>query len=132
MQVTVCSQSQRVHPSPRESADRSESTSQLKKTQAKWLSCGSAPARKMITDISLVPLQLPEVGVNGYTGFKPGAQEIIKKGSTRPGWSEGETTAPLACDIIYQRDIEIRVRDGARLYADIFRSVLSLLMPCVR
>lgn len=59
--------------------------------------------------------------VNGYTGFFPGKSEVLPKGQTLPGWSEGERTYPLECDILFERDIEIKVRDGARLYTDIYR-----------
>jgi predicted acyl esterase len=57
----------------------------------------------------------PEVGVNNYQGFTPGRVEIVKKGA-RP--YEGRA---LESDIRIDHDVEIKVRDGVRLYADIYR-----------
>lgn len=57
----------------------------------------------------------PELGENNYQGFKPGEVEIVKKGS-RP--YEGRA---LESDIRIDHDVEIKVRDGCRLYADIYR-----------
>ncbi|KAI5239350.1 alpha/beta-hydrolase [Aureobasidium subglaciale] len=52
----------------------------------------------------------PKGGENGYLGFTPGKEEIHKAGS-RPG-----NAKPLSSDILVQHDVEIVVRDGARLY----------------
>lgn len=75
----------------------------------------------MWTDFTVFKTKPPTVGDNGYTGFRPGEVEYLKKGDTLPGWNEGERTYPLECDITYEHDIEIKVRDGARLYTDIYR-----------
>ncbi|KAK4057184.1 hypothetical protein OIO90_001679 [Microbotryomycetes sp. JL221] len=76
----------------------------------------------MTTDfeIAYVAVDPPQVGVNGYDGFKPGQQTILKAGSTRQGWDGGRTAA-LTQDILLDHDVEIVVRDGARLYTDIYR-----------
>ena len=52
-----------------------------------------------------------------YTGFK---QEtvILKKGTIRR-----EGAKPLTCDILLERDVPIKLRDGVTIYADIFRPV---------
>ncbi|THW90558.1 alpha/beta-hydrolase [Aureobasidium pullulans] len=57
----------------------------------------------------------PKVGENGYLGFTPGREEVHKAGS-RPGNAKA-----LDSDILVQHDVEIIVRDGARLYVDIYR-----------
>lgn len=59
----------------------------------------------------------PKVGENGYTEFRPGEVEVFKAGS-RPF---GEDTKALTDDVQLEHDIEIVVRDGARLYIDVYR-----------
>jgi uncharacterized protein len=61
----------------------------------------------------------PTVGHNGYTGFHPGKVEIFKSGSQ----PFGSDTKALTSDIQLEHDVEIVVRDGARLYIDIYRPV---------
>ena len=50
-----------------------------------------------------------------YPGFKP-ERLLLKKGSIR---SKGYM--PLPCDIIMERDVEIILRDGTKIYTDVFR-----------
>ncbi|KAF7596864.1 hypothetical protein BBP40_011909 [Aspergillus hancockii] len=57
----------------------------------------------------------PTLGENGYAGFQPGKSEILPK-----GWN-GFNAKPLVSDIRVDHDVEIVVRDGARLYVDIYR-----------
>jgi len=57
----------------------------------------------------------PVIGENGYTGFHPGKTEVIKAG-TRPFGGKA-----LTSDIQIDHDVEIQVRDGARLYIDVYR-----------
>ncbi|KDE04371.1 hypothetical protein MVLG_05163 [Microbotryum lychnidis-dioicae p1A1 Lamole] len=66
------------------------------------------------------PLNKPQEGVNGYQGFQPGKVETLPKGFTGKGW-DGLNSRTLASDILVEHDVEIVVRDGARLYADIYR-----------
>ncbi|KAK5048635.1 hypothetical protein LTR84_005726 [Exophiala bonariae] len=61
----------------------------------------------------------PKIGENGYAGFQPGKSEVIKAG-TRP--FDGKA---LTSDIQIDHDVEIRVRDGARLYIDVYRPANS-------
>ncbi len=50
-----------------------------------------------------------------YTGFKRETQ-VLKKGSIRlKGYK------PLECDIIFERDVPIKLRDGVTVYTDVFR-----------
>jgi hypothetical protein len=55
------------------------------------------------------------VGVNNYQGFTPGKTEVLKKGA------KPYNARPLESDIRIDHDVEIVVRDGCRLYADIYR-----------
>lgn len=57
----------------------------------------------------------PTVGENGYVDFQPGKTEVLPK-----GWN-GFNVKPLISDIRVEHDVEIVVRDGARLYVDIYR-----------
>ena len=65
--------------------------------------------------VAFKPLNPPEIGNNGYVEPTPGKSEVLKKGS-----------APFGCrtldsDVRIDHDVEITVRDGCRLYADIYR-----------
>ncbi|KAH8729134.1 Alpha/Beta hydrolase protein [Phaeosphaeriaceae sp. PMI808] len=65
--------------------------------------------------IAYKPVAKPEIGVNNYHEFSPGKTEVLKKGS-RP-----YNARALESDIRIEHDVEIKVRDGCRLYADIYR-----------
>lgn len=58
-----------------------------------------------------------------YNGFKPG-RTILEKGHVK---SSGYRA--FAQDVIYDRDITIQVRDGIKLYADVFRPADSDAQP---
>lgn len=58
-----------------------------------------------------------------YRGFCPG-QTLLKKGDV---FAEGHM--PYLCDIIFERDVAIPMRDGILLYADIFRPVTEEPVP---
>ena len=71
-----------------------------------------------------VPIQIavkrvaePQIGHNGHTGFHPGKVDIIKAESQ----PFGSDTKALTSDIRLEHDVEIVVRDGARLYVDVYR-----------
>lgn len=66
--------------------------------------------------IATKPIDPPILGRNNYKGFTPGRKEVLPK-----GWN-GYRSRALPCDILVEHDVEIRMRDGARLYADIYRS----------
>ncbi|RBQ79422.1 hypothetical protein FVER14953_12221 [Fusarium verticillioides] len=58
-----------------------------------------------------------------YDGFKPG-RRVLEAGHVRyPG------RRPFGVPTVYERDQDITVRDGARLYADIFRPETSDTQP---
>ncbi|WWC64332.1 uncharacterized protein I303_106942 [Kwoniella dejecticola CBS 10117] len=60
------------------------------------------------------PIRKPEVGRQGYQGFNP-RTEYLKKGDRPYG------ARAVDCDITAEHDVEVMVRDGCRLYVDIFR-----------
>lgn len=55
------------------------------------------------------------MGVNNYQGFTPGTTEVLKKGV------EPNNASLLESDTRIDHDVEIVVRDGCRLYANIYR-----------
>ncbi|MDR1766593.1 MAG: CocE/NonD family hydrolase [Lachnospiraceae bacterium] len=57
--------------------------------------------------------------------FEPGTT-VIPKGTV---WKKGRK--PLECDIIYMRDVAIKMRDGITLYADIFRPDTEEKVPVI-
>lgn len=61
----------------------------------------------------------PEHPHFNYKGFDPSFQ-IIKKGYVR---SHGRRSFPT--DVVFERDVSITLRDGVRIYADVFRPVDS-------
>ncbi|KAH6629616.1 Alpha/Beta hydrolase protein [Boeremia exigua] len=65
--------------------------------------------------VAYKPIQKPEVGVNNYQGFTPGKTEVLRKGA------KPHNARPLESDIQIDHDVEIVVRDGCRLYVDIYR-----------
>ncbi|KAF7188984.1 Cocaine esterase [Pseudocercospora fuligena] len=69
--------------------------------------------------IAYKPIGKPEIGVNNYQGFHPGKTEILPK-----GWQRNNAK-PLESDIRVDHDVEIVVRDGCRLYVDIYRPAYS-------
>lgn len=69
-----------------------------------------------------LPVNAPRVR---YPGFK---QEtfILKAGSIRR-----EGTMPLPCDILLERDVPVKMRDGVTIYADVFRPVNGESCPAI-
>jgi len=59
-----------------------------------------------------LPLSAPRAR---YTGFRPGSS-ILKKGTVRR-----EGALPLPCDIILERDVALKMRDGTTIFTDVFR-----------
>lgn len=60
-----------------------------------------------------------------YPGFR---QEtvVLQEGSVRR-----EGSKPLACDILLERDVPIKLRDGVTIYADVFRSTDGKPCPAI-
>lgn len=69
-----------------------------------------------------LPVDAPRVR---YPGFNPDTL-ILKAGSVRR-----EGAIPLPCDILLERDVPIRLRDGVTIYADVFRPVGDEACPAL-
>ena len=69
-----------------------------------------------------LPLNAPRAR---YTGFKPGRQ-LLKKGSVRR-----EGAMPLTCDIVFERDVALKMRDGTTIYTDVFRPATKGRFPAI-
>ncbi|KAL3484677.1 Alpha/Beta hydrolase protein [Aspergillus germanicus] len=70
-------------------------------------------------NITYKPISPPLVGENGYRGFL-GFSEILPK-----GWKASDSSKPLSTDILVDHDVELRMRDGCKIYADIYRPTTS-------
>jgi uncharacterized protein len=57
--------------------------------------------------------------------FKPGST-LLKKGTTY-----FQNSLPLPCDIIWDRDTAVKMRDGTTIYADVFRPVGEIKLPAI-
>ena len=69
-----------------------------------------------------LPVDAPRVR---YPGFKTETL-ILKAGSVRR-----EGAMPLPCDILLERDVPIRLRDGVTIYVDVFRPVGDEACPAL-
>ncbi|KAJ9142984.1 X-Pro dipeptidyl-peptidase C-terminal non-catalytic domain-containing protein [Pleurostoma richardsiae] len=63
---------------------------------------------------TVVPITPPEPGVGGY-------QELNPRSEVLPAGWNGFGGRPLPCDILVEHDVAITVRDGAKVYCDIYR-----------
>jgi uncharacterized protein len=61
----------------------------------------------------------PLVGENGYRGFL-NVSEILPK-----GWKANDSSRALSTDILVDHDVELEMRDGCKIYADIYRPTYS-------
>ncbi|KAM5364995.1 hypothetical protein ACJZ2D_011255 [Fusarium nematophilum] len=75
--------------------------------------------------VAFKPLTKPQVGVNGYVNPSIGKSEVLQKGSSP------FNARTLDSDIRIDHDVEITVRDGCRLYADVFRPTGSDKVPVI-
>ena len=60
-----------------------------------------------------------------YPGFAPGITKIPK------GWVREEGFLPAARDILWERDVAVKLRDGTTVYVDIWRPVTEDPVPCL-
>jgi predicted acyl esterase len=67
----------------------------------------------------LKEVEFPSIQHNAFTGFNPG-RTIYKKGTV-----VYEGGPELQCDIICDRDVAVTMRDGVKIYIDIFRPANS-------
>ena len=60
-----------------------------------------------------------------YPGFKPGT-ELLRAGTVaRRGYGA------LPCDIVFERDVAVELRDGTTIYADVFRPATEGPVPAI-
>lgn len=60
-----------------------------------------------------------------YPGFNPG-KTILRKGTVKE-----KGRLPLPCDIIWERDVAVTLRDGTVIYTDIFRPTTDEKYPAI-
>lgn len=69
-----------------------------------------------------MPLDAPRAR---FPGFSPNVA-ILKAGTVRR-----EGAKPLPCDIVFERDVMVRLRDGTRIVTDVFRPVEAGRYPAL-
>ncbi|KAI0973190.1 Alpha/Beta hydrolase protein [Xylaria arbuscula] len=75
--------------------------------------------------VAFKPLNPPVVGELGYLRPTLGRKEVLRQGSAPFG------ARKLDSDLLVEHDVECVVRDGSRLYADIYRPTSSEKVPVV-
>ncbi len=60
-----------------------------------------------------------------YPGFKPGTTTLPRGSVHRKG------ALPLPCDIIFERDVAVTMRDGVTIYVDVFRPAGDEKVPAI-
>lgn len=67
-------------------------------------------------NVPLETINAPKVGNGGYTGFNPHSEVLPA------GWKYNHPDAkPLTSSILVEHDVTITMRDGANVYADVYR-----------
>jgi predicted acyl esterase len=96
----------------------------IPKTGVDWQGANPVP-------ISFKPVSKPTIGHNSYEGFHPNRKDLLKKGHSKKQWDD-QDGKKLECDIIRDNDVEIVMRDGTKLYADIYRPADAKgKIPCI-
>lgn len=67
----------------------------------------------------------PSTGIARYPGFAPG-KFVLKAGTVRR-----KGARPLTTDIVFERDVPMKLRDGTTIYTDIFRPVGDGKYPAI-
>ena len=79
----------------------------------------------MAIEIAWYPVQPADTPGSGYPGFDPHT-EIYPK-----GYQAQEGRLPFACDTICEQDVTIVLRDGTKIYADVYRPVTDEPVPAI-
>lgn len=105
-----------------------------------WNVFGSSMAETAYSPVSKGPLRIygddkypiyyrkplpPDAPRARYTGFRP-SRTLLKQGTVRR-----EGARPLPCDIIFERDVALKLRDGVTIYTDVFRPVTNSKCPAL-
>jgi predicted acyl esterase len=72
------------------------------------------------------PIKHPKIGENGYAGFKTHTEVLPKGWQMRPGNSRA-----LPCAIVADHHTQIVMRDGCRIYCDIYRPHNAEKVPAI-
>lgn len=80
-----------------------------------------------VGDVGLLfrELKKPELGQDGYIGSDPSV-EILPVGHRRT-----QTSKTFEVETVWEKDIEVPLRDGTILRGDIFRPASSGLIPAI-
>ncbi|GME26950.1 Peptidase S9/S15 [Neofusicoccum parvum] len=70
--------------------------------------------------VAYKPIPRPTPGENNYRGFTPGATEVLPA-----GWQLAPDTRATTTAIRIDHDVRVTVRDGCRLYIDVYRPATS-------
>jgi hypothetical protein len=95
----------------------------------------AAPGKKpsaepQANSVGNIPLQFRKASPPGQS--EPGYPDFQTTKATLPkGFVKVPGALPLPCDIIFERDVPVKLRDGAVLYADIFRPAAAEKVPAV-
>ncbi len=78
-------------------------------------------------DIEVIYKKMPPLNSPrcNYPGFVQESRVLAK------GWTKEPGTLPLPCDIRWDRDVEIPLRDGTKIYCDIFRREGAGKIPAI-
>ena len=79
----------------------------------------------MSIEIAYYPVQPADTPGSGYPGFHPHTELYPK------GYQAQEGRLPFACDTICEQDVEIVLRDGTKIYADVYRPVTDTPVPAI-
>lgn len=79
----------------------------------------------MSIEIVYYPVQPADTPGSGYPGFHPHTEVYPK------GYQAQEGRLPFACDTICEQDVEIVLRDGTKIYADVYRPVTEEPVPAI-
>lgn len=83
------------------------------------------PAAMEPADVLFRPARPLDDPVGRYPGFQPGTTTLKAGTVVRPGY------LALPCDIVFERDVSIPLRDGVTIYADVFRPVGGRDLPAI-
>lgn len=79
----------------------------------------------MAIEIAYYPVQPADTPGSGYPGFHPHTEIYPKGYQAQPG------RLPFACDTICEQDVTIVLRDGTKIYADVYRPVTDAPVPAI-
>lgn len=79
----------------------------------------------MSIEVVYYPVNPADTPGSGYPGFRPHTEVYPK------GYQAQEGRLPFACDTICEQDVEIVLRDGTKIYADVYRPVSEEPVPAI-